>query len=354
MKKRVLIGVMSLFAMLSLTGCQELKDSDVVVTVGETEVTADLANFYARYMQAQYETFYGAYLGEDMWSSEAEKGKTYEEFVKDAALEELENMVVLEQHMKDYQTELTEAEQKVIRESVKRFSEDNSLEKKDKVSGSDKAVERLMTLIAIQDKMRDTIGAKADTKVSAKEMNQKKMQYVLFPYTEKDAEGKETALSEDKKKSVKNNAENFAKNAKKGSDLEKLAKSSSVKVQTATFDAETTTPDAALVAAADKLEEKGVTDVIETESGCYVAKVISLKDEEATKAKKQQIINERKEKLYTDTLEAWKKEAKVKVNDSVWKKIDFNDLSVIMKQETEIPYADDIKTDDQAEAQEQQ
>lgn len=352
MKKRVLMCVIGLFAALSLTGCNELKDSDVVVTVGETEITADLANFYARYMQAQYETFYGAYLGEDMWDSEAEKGKTYEEFVKDSALKDLEDMVLLEKHMKDYEIELTEKEQEVIKESAKTFGEDNSLEQKNKVSGSEKVVERVMTLMAIRDKMHDAIAEKADKKVSEEEMNQKKMQYVLFSYTKKDKEENETDLSEEEKKDVKKSAEDFAKSAKTESDFGKLAKQNSVEVQTATFDAETTIPDESLVAAADKLKKNGVTGVVETEDGRYVAKVVSLKDKKASEAKKKEIISERKEKLYEDTCKGWRKEAGVKVNKSVWKKVDFNDLGVTMKQEQEVPYADDIKTDDQAEAEE--
>lgn len=352
MKKRVLLCVIGLFAALSLTGCNELKDSDVVATIGETKITADLVNFYARYKQAQYETFYGAYLGEDMWSSEAEKGKTYEEFVKDSALEELEDMILLEKNMKDYGVELTEKEKEAIKESAKSFSQDNSLEQKNKVSASDEVVERIMTLMAVQGKMHDAIVAKADTKVSKEEMAQKKMQYVLFSYNKTDDEGNETALSEDEKKTVKKDAESFVEKAKAGSDFEKLAKDNSVEVQTVTFDAETTMPDKALITAADKLGKNEVTDVIETESGCYAAKVTSLMDKEASAAKKEEIINERKEDLYTETCERWKKEAGVKVDKGVWKKIDFNDLRVTMKQETELPYADDVKTDDQAEAEE--
>ena len=90
MKRRILMLAMAgVLALTSLTGCSSFNDDDVVVTVNDTEITADVANFYARYMQAQYETYYSAYLGDDMWSSEAEEGKTYEESVKDSVLEEL-------------------------------------------------------------------------------------------------------------------------------------------------------------------------------------------------------------------------------------------------------------------------
>ena len=101
--------------------------------------------------------------------------------------------------------------------------------------------------------------------------------------------------------------------------------------------------------AADALGEGEVTGVIETDSGCYVAKVTSLLDREATDSKKESIVQERKTKLYNDTCDKWIKKAGVKVNKGVWRKVDFNDLSVTIKQSSEEPYSDGAKTDDQAE-----
>ena len=63
-------------------------------------------------------------------------------------------------------------------------------------------------------------------------------------------------------------------------------------------------------------------------------------------------MDERKAQLYQDTCDEWREEADIKEHDSVWKKIDFNDLSVTIKQSSEEPYADEVQTDDQAEAQE--
>ena len=102
MKKKVLMLVMAgMLSVVSLAGCSSFKEDEVVVTVEDQKITADIANFYARYVQAQYETYYSAYLGEDMWNSEAAKGETYEEYVKNSVLENLENMILLEKHMKE-------------------------------------------------------------------------------------------------------------------------------------------------------------------------------------------------------------------------------------------------------------
>lgn len=97
----------------SLTGCGSLKDDAVVVKAGDEEITAGVANFYARYTQAQYETYFASYFGgDDMWTKNASDGKTYEESIKETLLDDLKNMALLEKHMKDYDVKLTKADKK--------------------------------------------------------------------------------------------------------------------------------------------------------------------------------------------------------------------------------------------------
>ncbi len=351
-KKIVLFMLTGALSVSSLTGCSSFKADDVVATVGEQEITAEVANFYARYVQAQYETYYSAYLGEDMWNSEASEGKTYEESVKESVLETLEDMVLLEQHMDEYEVTLTDEEKEAVKEAAKEFSEVNPLEDKEKVSGSEKAVKRVMTLMAVQMKMQDAIEAGADTEVSDEEAAQKSMQYVSFPYTSTDDEGKSVDMTDEEKAETKEKAEAFAEAVKKESDFEAYAKDQELEAKIATFDAESKAPSEDLVKAADQLKEGEVTGLIETDGGCYVAKVTSLLDREATDAKKESIVNERKQKLYTDTCEKLRKDAKVKVNDEVWEKISFKDVKVTIKQEEKDPYANEVQTDDVADAEE--
>ena len=234
---------------------------------------------------------------------------------------------------------------------MKSFSEDNGLEQKEKVSGQEKTVEKVFTMMLVSSKVRTAIEAGADTEVSDEEAAQKKMQYVLFSNTKTTEEGETQELTEDEKKEAKANAEKLAEAAKNGGDLTALAAEYSLETSEASFDSESETPDADLVKAADQLGENEVTDVIETSAGYYVGKVVSLMDADATASKKEEIVNERKAELYNKTVEKWKEDTEIKVHKNVWKKIDFNDLSVIMKQEVTQPYSDELQTDDQAETQ---
>ena len=244
-----------------------------------------------------------------MWESEASEGKTYEESVKDSVLQTLEDMVLLEQHMKEYEVSISEAEELVIKDSAQAFDEVNAWEDHVKVSGSETAVERVLTLMAIQQKMQDAIQKGADMEVSDEEAAQKSMQYVEFAYTvesEEDAEDEEDdeesrEMTDEEKKEVQKKAEEFAKAAKGEKDFEAYAKGKEFEVKKATFDAESMSPSEELIKAADKLKEGETTGVIKTDDGCYVARVTSLLDREATDAKKDTIVSERKQELYTES-----------------------------------------------------
>lgn len=77
--------------------------------------------------------------------------------------------------------------------------------KKDKVSGSKENVKRVMTLMAIEQKMRAAIVADANVKVTDEEATQKHMQYVEFDYstTSDSSSSSDTTVSEAEKKKTK-------------------------------------------------------------------------------------------------------------------------------------------------------
>ena len=285
MKKRALILALAGIMAASLTGCGSLKDDAVVVKAGDEEITAGVANFYARYTQAQYETYFASYFGgDDMWTKNASDGKTYEESIKETLLDDLKNMALLEKHMKDYDVKLTKADKKAINNAAEEFDKANSQKKKDKVSGSEENVKRVMTLMVIEQKMRSAIVAEANVNVTDEEAVQKHMQYVEFDYTTS------SDSSDDEKKQVKEKAAAFAEGAKTAEDFASYATEQGTEAKDATFDSDSVSPSKEVVKAADKLGEGELTGVVESDTACYVAKVTSLNDEAATETKKQSLL----------------------------------------------------------------
>lgn len=332
-KRAAVAAAAAALAATAVTGCSGSLDTEaVVMTVGGEEVTLGVANFYARMTQAQYESYYLSMMSgmtaEDMWNQEYD-GETTEETTKDGLLESLQNMYLISQHAEEYGVSLTEEEQDAISDAAKKFDEDNTDEAKEAVSGYKKDIEKYLELVTIQTKMEEPMKAGVDEEVSDEEAAQKAMNYVFFAYTTTDSSGTSVELSDEEKESLKATAQDVSDRVTNGEDMSSVAQEAGAEVQTATFDSESATYDADLIAAADALAEVGdVTGVVETDGGVYVAQLTSLLDRDATDAKKTEIIEERKQEQYDSLLEEWKDAAEIEVNEKNWNKIDFIDQGV--------------------------
>ena len=218
-----------------LTGCGSgnLNSDDVVAEFGDTKIKAGVAEFYARYQQASYETYYMRYYGEDMWTKEVSDGNTYEDSVKDNALDTLKTMYVLETHMDEYQVEFTDEDEAAVEKAAQAFVDANDEEALSASAGDLENVKEVLKLITIQRKMYNAMIEDADTDVSDEEAAQKSMNYVFFSFETKDDSGNKTTLSDDEKVTLKETAMNFQTEVAEGTKtFEECAEEAGVEAQT--------------------------------------------------------------------------------------------------------------------------
>lgn len=355
-KRTAVLGIAGVAALSTLTGCSgSLNNEETVVTIGEESVPLGVANFCARLQQAQYETYFMSMMGttaEEFWAQDAGDDKNYQESTKENVLESVENMYLIRQHAEEYGVALTEEETTAIEEAAAQFEADNSDDEKEVVSGYAEYVKEYLELVTIQQKMQEPMKAGADTEVSDEEAAMKGMDYVFFSFTTTDEDGNSVDLSESEIETVKSTAQLFLDNLKDGEkDIDTAAEEAGVEVQTATFNAESTSPNTDLIAAADALEKEGdVTDLIETDSGIYVAKLTTLLDRDATDSNKETIISERQQEAYDALLEQWREETEITVNDKIWKKVDFQKQGVEIKT-TETDTEDSAETENSTDTE---
>lgn len=352
-KKLVTLTAAAVMGVVSLTGCgsTEVSNTDVVAVVNDEEISYGVANFYARMQQAQYETYYASFMGSDMWEIEIEDGVTYEDDFKTSIIEGLENLYIIEDHMADYDVELTDEDHEKIAKAVDNFMDANSLEAKEVVSAEEEYVTRMLELSTIQYKMYEPMRSGVNEEVSDEEAAQKAMIYAFFSYTTLDENGASVDLSDEEKAEVKAAAENFATHMKEQEATEAKFEASALEteaeVQTVTFDVESTTPTSEIVLLVDAMTTVGeMTDVIETEDGCYVAMLTSLLDEEATAAKKEEIVETRKSEQYSALIAEWRAASTIEVNEDVWGALSFADQGVTLKQEEDEEYATGATTEE--------
>ena len=357
-KRGLILSMAGMLAVTSLSGCQQKSvDNDkVLATIGDTEISYGLANFYARMVQSRYENYYTDLTGStpsEFWTQNF-LGQVYEESVKSDLMDTLVELCLVSQHAEEYDIVLTEEEQKAIEKAAADFEEQNDLETKKLVSGYAKYIAEYLTMFTIQKKMDAPMKEGVDEEVSDEEAAQKSMKYVFFSYTKEDEGDSEekseddSEMSDDEKEELKTEAEKFAKELKdsEDKDIDALAKESDLEVETVTFDSETRTPDTALIEEADQLKENESTDVVETDSGLYVGVVTSLLDRKATDEKKESILQNRKDEQYDSLIEEWKKETEITVDNELWQGIDFADHGVSDKDGREDDPAKDSSSEE--------
>lgn len=353
LKKRcVAAAAAGTLAAALLMGCgSSVDDNEVVGTVGESEISFGVANFYMRMVQSRYEAYYTTLTGDtpaEFWLQDWDGG-TYQESIKKNLVEKLEDLYLIRQHAQEYDVALTEEEEKAIAMAAADFEEDNSLEAKELVSGHTEYIQEYLELATIQEKMDEPMKAGVDEDISDEDAAQKSMKYVYFPYVKEDDENSE-AISDEEKKDLKSKAEKFAKDLQESEekDIDAAAKEADLEVETVTFDSDTKAPNADFMKAADKLKENEVTDAVESDDGLYVGIVTSLLDREATDTKKEQIIEERKTEQYNSLLKKWREETEISFNEERWQGIDFAYEGVAIPKKEDDAKADNEKKEDSA------
>ena len=75
----------------------------------------------------------------------------------------------------------------------------------------------------------------------------------------------------------------------------------------------------------DALAEGQISQVIETKDAIYVAKLTSLKDEEATATEMETLEQKKKDDYYKEVLDAYEAESTWVVDEKLWDKVEFID-----------------------------
>lgn len=329
--KRVTACLLAGAMMLSvaMTGCGSIDAGATGAMLDEKEISLGFMNFMAKYQQANYDLYYSAYFGGDMWTSEVatdDDGNviTMADSVKDSVADSIENLYLLEKHMGDYGVTVTDEETARIQEAAAAFISDNSSKAIKQLGATEEYAAEMLRLYTIQKKMQDAIYAEVDTNVTDEEAAQRTFTYIrASAATGKDEDGNSIDYTDEQKAEFETTMKGIADQAKTDFDGAKDADENLFST-TYSYGADESYMDEAVIAAADALKEGEVSDLITTEDYYYVIRLDSEFDKEATDNKKASIASQRQTDHYTEMCDSYKEASQFTVNEDAWAKVVFD------------------------------
>ena len=193
-KKGAAIALAAVMCAGALSGCGKKSEALTAFSFNGKKVDGDLANFVLRYEQSAYDdiyAYYGSMMQQDIWSMDNGQGlgiTTWDDF-KSTIGEEIEKLLLAEEHAADYDVSLTDDEKKAITDAAAKFIADNDEAALASMSASQEVVERFLTLSTIRTKVEDGMTADVDTNVPDEEAAQRTVEYIRYtPTTEAQTE----------------------------------------------------------------------------------------------------------------------------------------------------------------------
>jgi len=354
--KRVAVLVMAMIMLsFALVGCSNTIDSSATITtINEQEIPAGVANFFMRLSQAQVETYYAPMMGttgDQIWdiTIDQQTGATYEDMIREDIIRSFENLFIMAQQADTYGVALSEEDHAKIDEVVNTFVAANTPENLQLVSGEAEYVRAYLEIVKITRMMDPLMREGVDTNVPDDMARQKAMEWVFFPFTTPDETGTNVPMTEEQRDEARAMATQFRSDVVAADndmyapeivsntpDGESTADPESdvftVQVRNATFDETSRVVPVEVINAAWAMNAGEVSDVLEHEGGLYVVKLTSELDREATDAKAQSIIDERKQEQFDAKLTEWRDAAVIDRNDRLWNRIRFDRLGVAILQ----------------------
>ncbi len=332
LKSLLLTFLITVFS-VGCTSKESLSGDEVVAVVNGNNITVD---YYTKNLMIQKQAIESIYGSSDIWKQEIEKGKTFEEQVKEMTLEQIINVELIYNEAKNKNLLPTEEEvNKKVEEVNKAIKEDKEYEKNLKEIGIDESFikrqeEEKLALDNYQKNFLDNTKITDDKAKEYYEKNKKdfyvdevEASHILISTT--DDNGKELSKKEIEK--AKKKAEDILKRINNGEDFAKLAKENSDDPGSASkggdlgyFGKGEMVPE--FEEAAFSLKKDEVSEIVKSEYGYHIIKLTDKNQGQTPfEEVKGDIIQILKEQALTKNIENIISKAKIEKKTDILNKI---------------------------------
>lgn len=343
--KRILSFILLFVLALGMTfasGCSKKEDpaESVVVTVGDTNITLDEMMYYIYAVEAsgqQYEALYQQYYGTSYWDSEYSEGVTMRDQAKSYVMDTAVMYEILYQKAVEAGYTLTDDEKTEAETNVDSILTNMSSEQK-KVTGFTKeSLTKTMEKLSIAKKYYDELidgfdiddEAIKDT-IKYDDYRQYNTEYLFASTTKYDENYNTVDLTDEEKEAKKASITAALDKVKAGDEFSAIAEAdTNLTTSTTNFVNGDSTADADYEAAAVKLENDGISDIVETASGYYIIKMVDNNSTESYDAAVEDAISSAENDAFETKYEEMKKEYTITENDKVWGSIVIGNTTIV-------------------------
>lgn len=291
----------------------------VVLTVGDTSITYGDALLYILQVVNQYEPSFG----EGLWGFQVDENSTFEDMAKDEIINQLSQLSIIASEAEKLEISLSGDEKDEINDSVRDYLSKITEKDQKKYNITEDMVYQVVADNYLAEKVFAIVTNKVNTDISDDEAKQMVVQQLVVLTNGTDKLGTKVSKSEEEKKAAKTKASNLLKEAKKAKDFASFASSNSDLDQVEYTLGKGDNKEIEDVAFA--LEDGQISKVIETSYGYVILRCVDHFDEEATAAKKEEIIETEQNNIFQEQFLSWSKHYSITVNSKVWDKISMAD-----------------------------
>lgn len=332
--------------MISLTGCclpfskeetkievqtgGELTLDSVIMRVGEVGVTYREALLYIYQLKERYEPGFG----ENIWDFTLEGDQSFGEYAKEEVMNNLIQIKVITQQAQKEEVALTEDEIAEISGEAEDYLDGIKSADIKKYGLTKELIASVYEENRLAEKMFDVTTSVVSTDISDEEAKQTGLAYLLVMTNGTDRNGKKVSVQGKKGlKEALERARNLRKQAKTAADFGNFADANSDleehEITYGSMDLEDTEnlqlPEAVLLRGL-KMKTGEMSKVLKTEEGYYLLYCVNEFDEDATRAKKEEMIENEQERVFSEAYEQWLSGYEVEVAKKLWEEISFQGL----------------------------
>ena len=325
-KRLLWLPVIILLEVFLLSGCDKDKTKIVFTTGFEEDVVFKIEDISCTKSEIMIylvntENIYDEVFGEKIWKVPYD-GKDVESRYKETILARISQIKAMNLYAKEIGVNLNDEEKKNISMAANEYFSSLSNEEKQLFNVSEDLLYNMYAEFAVANKVYEEVTKGVNPEISDDEARTVTIRSILIKTYNIDENGHKIQYSQQMKADAMKRAYEILGKIKAGEEFEILEADYNEDEKSSYSFARGVMPKV-IEDAAFNLDEGEVSDVIESEYGYHIIKVISNFDEEQTDINKQLIVSKRKEEAFVETYDNYIKTLTSSINMDLWNSISY-------------------------------